>query len=80
MGAGSYAMVGREAGKLRSGLAPTRLLAGPQRIETEKRGFGVGLLPHEMLFRRDRKLVKKSADQACFIHGKVFSFAPSSIK
>jgi len=37
MGAGSYATVGREAGKLRGGLAPIRLLAGPQRIETERR-------------------------------------------
>jgi len=37
MGAGSCATVGREAGKLRSGLAPMRLLAEPQRIETERR-------------------------------------------
>lgn len=51
MGAGSCATVGREAGKLRGGLAPIRLLAGPQRIETEKRGFGVGLLPSETRFR-----------------------------
>ena len=80
MGAGGHAVVGIGVGWLVRGDESIRPITGSKRIETEKRGFGVGLLPHEMLFRRDRKLVKKSADQACFIHGKVFSFAPSSIK
>ena len=80
MGAGGCAVVGIGVGWLVRVDKSIRPITDSKRIETEKRGFGVGLLPHEMLFRRDRKLVKKSAQNVCFIPIKVSSFAPSSIK
>ncbi len=51
MGAGGYAVVGRGVGWLVRGDESIRPITGSKRIETEKRGFGVGLLPSETRFR-----------------------------